>query len=292
MSSTQTTIEALIRRSIVVMDGAMGTMIQRYEFGEADFRGKRFGDHEMNLVGNNDLLSLVQPDAIREIHGAYLDAGAKIIETNTFSATPISQADYGMSHLAREINVAAAAVAREAVNDHGLAGECFVAGAIGPTNKTLSISPDVSDPGFRAVDFDEMARSYRDQVFGLLDGGVDLLLVETVFDTLNCKAAAVCHPAVFRGAKCSDSRDDFRDRRRHEWPYAFGSDAARVLGVCCAHAVADQCGIELRAGHGADASVHRGAVGRCRHAPPVCIRMPAFRTSLVVTTRPPTSWPA
>jgi 5-methyltetrahydrofolate--homocysteine methyltransferase len=189
MSSTQTTIEALIRRSILVMDGAMGTMIQRYDFGEADFRGKRFGDHEMNLVGNNDLLSLVQPDAIREIHRAYLDAGAQIIETNTFSATPISQADYGMSHLAREINMAAAAVAREAVNDHGLAGACFVAGAIGPTNKTLSISPDVSDPGFRAVDFDEMARSYRDQVFGLLDGGVDLLLVETVFDTLNCKAA-------------------------------------------------------------------------------------------------------
>ncbi len=189
MIRSDTHIEKMLERSIVVMDGAMGTMIQRYRFGESDFRGARFADHPVNLVGNNDLLSLTQPDAVREIHRAYVEAGARIVETNTFSATSIAQGDYETSHVAHEINVASARLARKAIQDAGLAEECLVAGAIGPMNKTLSMSPDVSDPGFRDVDFDQVAVSYREQVLGLIEGGVDVLLVETVFDTLNCKAA-------------------------------------------------------------------------------------------------------
>ncbi len=191
MKEIRRTLDRRIAESILVMDGAMGTMIQRYRLAEDDFRGDRFRDHESNLKGNNDLLSLVQPDMIREIHAAYLAAGSEIIETNTFSATAISQADYGLESLAYELNVASARIARQAVDEHfaETGRRCFVAGALGPTNKTLSISPDVNDPGFRDVSFDQMAASYRDQARGLLDGGSDILLVETVFDTLNCKAA-------------------------------------------------------------------------------------------------------
>ncbi len=186
---TKTKLQQLLKESIVVMDGAMGTMIQRYGFAEEDFLGERFADHPVSLMGNNDLLVLVKPREIAEVHKAYLEAGARIIETNTFSATSIAQADYETQDLAREINVAAAATAQRAVKDLGLAGTCFVAGAIGPTNKTLSISPDVADPGYRDVTFDEVEASYHEQIGGLVEGGVDLLLVETVFDTLNCKAA-------------------------------------------------------------------------------------------------------
>ncbi|MDX1429801.1 MAG: homocysteine S-methyltransferase family protein, partial [Rhodothermales bacterium] len=169
----------------------MGTMIQRFGLSEEDFRGERFRDHPSNLKGNNDLLSLVRPDVVREIHLAYLRAGSEIIETNTFSATSISQGDYGLEDVVYDLNVAAARVAREAVTDHhkSTGRQAFVAGALGPTNKTLSISPDVNDPGFRDVTFDEMAAAYREQAGGLIDGGADVLLVETVFDTLNCKAA-------------------------------------------------------------------------------------------------------
>ncbi len=181
------------------MDGAMGTMIQRCRLGEEDFRGDRFRDHESNLKGNNDLLSITQPEVIREIHRAYLDAGAEIIETNTFSANAISQDDYGLAAAAFDINVAAARVAREAVDELARANgrQALVAGAMGPTNKTLTISPDVNDPGGREVDFDQMAACYREQAAGLLEGGVDLLLVETVFDTLNCKAALFAIRRVF-----------------------------------------------------------------------------------------------
>ncbi|MDX1740580.1 MAG: homocysteine S-methyltransferase family protein, partial [Rhodothermales bacterium] len=179
----------MLNRSIVVMDGAMGTMIQRFGFGEEDFRGRRFADHPVNLSGNNDLLSITQPNAIRDIHRAYVDAGAQIIETNTFSSTSIAQGDYATSHLSFEMNVASAHLARLALRDAGAEGSCLVAGAIGPMNKTLSISPDVTDPGFRDVEFDEVANSYHEQVLGLIEGKVDILLVETVFDTLNCKAA-------------------------------------------------------------------------------------------------------
>lgn len=185
-------IEKILQRRILVLDGAMGTMLQQYNFKEADFRGKRFSDWEQPLQGNNDLLSLTQPEAILEIHSKYLQAGADIIETNTFSATSIAMADYGMQELVYEINKAAAGIARKAADRFSRnqpEKPRFVAGSIGPTNKTASMSPDVNDPGYRAISFNELRESYKEQVIGLLDGGVDILLVETVFDTLNAKAA-------------------------------------------------------------------------------------------------------
>ena len=185
-------IESLLEKRILVLDGAMGTMLQQYSFKEADFRGNRFSDWGQPLQGNNDLLSLTQPEAILEIHSKYLEAGADIIETNTFSATSIAMADYGMQEQVYEINKAAAGIAREAADRFSREQPDkprFVAGSIGPTNKTASMSPDVNDPGYRAISFDELRESYKEQVIGLLDGGVDILLVETVFDTLNAKAA-------------------------------------------------------------------------------------------------------
>jgi 5-methyltetrahydrofolate--homocysteine methyltransferase len=183
----------------------MGTMIQRYKLAEQDYRGTRFADWPSDLKGNNDLLSLTRPDIVKAIHLQYLEAGADIIETNTFNAQSISMADYNMSHLAYEINIAAAACAREALSEYlaahpekaGGAGP-FVAGALGPMNKTLSLSPDVNNPGFRSVSFDEVAEAYTEQVRGLVDGGVDLLLIETIFDTLNAKAAIYAIKQFFR----------------------------------------------------------------------------------------------
>ena len=180
----------LLARRIAIIDGAMGTMIQRYKLGEEDFRGPRFAAHPKDLKGNNDLLVLTRPDVIREIHGQYMAAGADIIETNTFGATSIAQEDYGLGHVARELNVAAARLAREAVDAIATPGHPrFVAGALGPTPRTASISPDVNDPGARNVQFDELRAAYREQAEGLLEGGADLFLVETIFDTLNAKAA-------------------------------------------------------------------------------------------------------
>ncbi len=181
-----------IHSRILVLDGAMGTMIQSYGLEEADFRGSHFGDHPAPLEGNNDLLSLTRPDVIEAIYTAYLEAGADIIETNTFSAQAISQADYGTQDAVRDMNLAAARLAREAadrITAKDPAKARFVAGSLGPTNRTASISPDVSNPGFRNVTFDQLAAAYAEQVEALLEGGVDLLLVETVFDTLNAKAA-------------------------------------------------------------------------------------------------------
>jgi 5-methyltetrahydrofolate--homocysteine methyltransferase len=180
------------QNKVLVLDGAMGTMIQRYGLQEADYRGDRFADHDSDLKGNNDLLSLTRPDIIRDIHSAYLEAGSDIIETNTFNGTRISQGDYGLESIVYELNVASARLAREAVDTfmERNPGEVrFVAGAIGPTNKTASISPDVNNPGYRGVTFEELVENYTEQARGLLDGGSDILLVETVFDTLNCKAA-------------------------------------------------------------------------------------------------------
>jgi len=191
MNRTQL-LRTLPSQRILVIDGAMGTMIQRYKLTEADFRGKRFADFGHPLQGNNDLLSITQPQIIREIHEAYLEAGADIIETNTFSSTSISMADYHMEHLAYELNLMSARIARQAADHYTAldpAKPRFVAGAIGPTNKTASLSPDVNDPGFRGITFDELVTAYGEQVRGLADGGADLFLVETVFDTLNCKAA-------------------------------------------------------------------------------------------------------
>jgi 5-methyltetrahydrofolate--homocysteine methyltransferase len=180
----------LLAKRIAILDGAMGTMIQRFKLAEADYRGNRFKDHPKDLKNNGDLLVLTRPDVIRDIHEGYLAAGADIIETNTFGANSIAQDDYGLGHLAREMNVAAARLARQAADkfstpDHPR----FVAGALGPTPRTASISPDVNDPGARNVDFEQLRAAYYEQVDGLVEGGADLLLVETIFDTLNAKAA-------------------------------------------------------------------------------------------------------
>ena len=183
-------LASILQQRIAIIDGAMGTMIQRHRLVEADFRGTQFADHDKDLKGNNDLLVLTRPDVIREIHAQYLAAGADIIETNTFGATRIAQEDYGLGHVAREMNIAAARVARSAADEYSsLAKPRFVAGALGPTPRTASISPDVNDPGARNVSFDQLRDAYREQAEGLLEGGCDLFLVETVFDTLNAKAA-------------------------------------------------------------------------------------------------------
>lgn len=184
-------LDALSRR-ILVLDGAMGTMIQRERLDEAAFRGERFASHGQDLKGNNDLLGLTRPDLIRGIHEAYLDAGADLVETNTFNATAVSQSDYGLEQLARELNREGARLAREACDAaerRDPARPRFAVGVIGPTSRTASISPDVTDPGFRAVTFDDLVGWYREAVDGLVEGGSDVLMVETVFDTLNAKAA-------------------------------------------------------------------------------------------------------
>ncbi|MGX1928909.1 homocysteine S-methyltransferase family protein [Flagellimonas sp. 2504JD4-2] len=187
-----TRIEEILHNRILVLDGAMGTMLQRYKFEEEDFRGDRFKDWEHPLKGNNDLLSLTQPQAIAEVHRKYFEAGADIVETNTFSGTSIAMADYHMEDLVYELNYESARIAKEVANEFTAKEPHkprFVAGSIGPTNKTASMSPDVNDPGFRAVSFDELREAYKEQVEALLDGGSDILLVETIFDTLNAKAA-------------------------------------------------------------------------------------------------------
>ena len=172
---------------ILVLDGAMGTMIQNYKLEEEDFRGDRFKNHEILLKGNNDLLSITRPDIIKDIHKGYLDSGADIIQTNTFSSTSIAMEDYALQDLVYELNFESAKIAREVTDKFD--NKKYVAGSIGPTNKTASMSPDVNDPGFRAITFDELVESYKEQIKGLVDGGSDILLVETVFDTLNAKAA-------------------------------------------------------------------------------------------------------
>lgn len=185
-------IKELLNERILIIDGAMGTMIQRHKLKEADYRGERFKDWHTDVKGNNDLLSITQPQIIIDIHKQYLEAGADIIETNTFSSTSIAQADYDMQSLAYDLNIAAAKCARTAADEYNVKNPGkprFVAGAIGPLNKTLSLSPDVNNPGFRAVTFDEVATAYFEQIKGLVEGGVDLLLIETIFDTLNAKAA-------------------------------------------------------------------------------------------------------
>lgn len=181
-----------LNERILVLDGAMGTMLQRYKFSEEDYRGERFKDWEHSLKGNNDLLSLMQPQAIEEVHRKYLEADADIIETNTFSGTTIAMADYHMEELVYELNYESAKIARKICDEFTNQNPDkprFVAGSMGPTNKTASLSPDVNDPGYRAITFDELRIAYKQQAEALLDGGSDILLVETIFDTLNAKAA-------------------------------------------------------------------------------------------------------
>lgn len=194
-------IEKILQQRILVIDGAMGTMIQKHKPTEATYRGERFKDWHIDVKNNSDLLNLTQPQIIEDIHRQYLEAGADIIETNTFASTFIAQADYEMESLAYEMNLEGARIARRAADAYTAkdpAKPRFVAGAIGPLNKTLSLSPDVNNPGFRAVTFDEVAKAYTEQIGGLVDGGVDLLLIETIFDTLNAKAAIYAIKNYFR----------------------------------------------------------------------------------------------
>src|SRR5688572_7245398 len=205
-------IKSLLKERILVIDGAMGTMIQRYKLTENDYRGDRFKDWPSDLKGNNDLLCLTQPQIIKAIHKEYLAAGANIIETNTFNSQKVSLADYNMQALALEINIAAAKIAKEAIEEFAkeskpvdgqpsTVNDKFVAGAIGPLNKTLSLSPDVNDPGYRALTFDDAVDAYYEQIKGLVEGGADLLLIETIFDTLNAKAAIFAIKKYFRDKK-------------------------------------------------------------------------------------------
>jgi len=195
-------IQETLKKRILVIDGAMGTMIQRHKLTEADYRGTRFANWPSDLKGNNDLLCITQPAIVTGIHLQYLEAGADIIETNTFSSTSIAMADYDMQDLAYELNVAAAKCVRNAIDQykskHPNATEKYIAGSMGPLNKTLSLSPDVNNPGFRAVTFDEVVLAYTEQIRGLVDGGVDIILIETIFDTLNAKAAIFAVKEYFR----------------------------------------------------------------------------------------------
>ncbi len=198
--------EQLLRERIVILDGAMGTNIQTYKLDEAAYRGTRFADHRIDLKGNNDLLAITRPQVVEEVHAAFLSAGADLIETNTFNATSLSQSDYGLETLAYDLNVAAAGCARRAADRVQAADgkRRFVAGAVGPLSKTLSISRDVNDPGARDVTFDQVRAAYAEQMRGLLDAGVDVLLIETIFDTLNAKAA------LFAAMDHFDARPDQR----------------------------------------------------------------------------------
>ncbi len=189
-------IESLLEDQILVLDGAMGTMIQRHKFEEFDFREGAFEEHHKPLKGNNDLLSITRPEIIKDIHRAYFNAGADIVQTNTFSGTSIAQADYDLEHAVFDINYESARLAKEVAYEYKDKPR-FVAGSIGPTNRTASISPDVNDPGYRTITFDVLKAAYKEQVIALIDGGVDILLVETVFDTLNAKAALFGIQEVF-----------------------------------------------------------------------------------------------
>ena len=189
-----------LKKRILILDGAMGTMIQRYKLEEKDFVGNRFIGHHKPLKGNNDLLSITRPDVIKAIHAEYLEAGADIIETNTFSGTTIAQADYDLQEAVYDINFQSAKIAKEVADEFTIKTPekpSFVAGSIGPTNRTLSLSPDVNDPGYRAVTFEELVQAYSEQVEALIEGGVDVLLIETIFDTLNAKAALFACQNVF-----------------------------------------------------------------------------------------------
>jgi 5-methyltetrahydrofolate--homocysteine methyltransferase len=202
--TTEKNLREILEKRIMIIDGAMGSMIQTYKLQEADYRGERFKDWHKDVKGNNDMLVITQPHIIKEIHRAYLDAGADIIETNTFSAQAVALADYDMQEFAYEISKEASRVAKQAADEYmkdNPGSEKFVAGAIGPMNKTLSLSPDVNNPGYRSVTFDEVADAYYEHITGLVDGGADILLIETIFDTLNAKAAIYAVEKYFRDTK-------------------------------------------------------------------------------------------
>src|SRR3954454_12956729 len=215
------TIQDCLQERILIIDGAMGTMIQRHKLSEEDYRGERFKHWHSDIKGNNDLLCITQPQIVEEIHKQYLEAGADIIETNTFNSQRASLADYNMQELAYEINFEAARIAKKIASEYTLKDPSkprFVAGAMGPMNKTLSLSPDVNNPGYRAVTFDEVASAYYEQVKGLVEGGVDLLLMETIFDTLNAKAAIYA------------IKKYFRDTKQHELPIMISGTITDASG--------------------------------------------------------------
>jgi 5-methyltetrahydrofolate--homocysteine methyltransferase len=202
--TTEQRLRNILEKRIMIIDGAMGSMIQTYKLQEEDYRGERFKNWHKDVKGNNDMLVITQPHIVKEIHRAYLDAGADILETNTFSAQAVALADYDMQEFAYEISKEASRVARQAVDEYikdNPGAEKFVAGAIGPMNKTLSLSPDVNNPGYRSVTFDEVADAYYEHITGLVDGGADILLIETIFDTLNAKAAIYAVEKYFRDTK-------------------------------------------------------------------------------------------
>lgn len=207
-----------LEQRILLLDGAMGTMIQAEKLGEDDFRGERFADHDDDLKGNNDLLTLTRPDIVKKIHKDFLDVGCDLVETNTFNANRISQADYALEELAEEINREAARIAREACNEVQAEDRPrFVVGTLGPTNRTASISPDVSNPGYRNITFDQLVEAYTEAVRGLLDGGADILMIETIFDTLNAKAAIFAIEEEF-------------DRRGARWPLLISGTITDASG--------------------------------------------------------------
>ena len=264
--------EAAASTRILVLDGAMGTEIQNRKFSEADFRGERFQDHAHDLKGNNDLLILTQPDAMRDIHLDYFRAGSDIVETNTFSGTSIAQADYGMEAIVYELNREGARLAREAAAIAAAEDgrRRFVAGAIGPTNRTLSISPDVNNPGYRAVTFDEVREAYAEQVRGLIDGGAEIILVETIFDTLNAKAAIVAARDVFGERGIALPMMISGHNHRSLRPDPVGPDARGLLALRAACRALHHRA-QLRAGRARDARPHRRALAHRRH---VRVRLP------------------
>ncbi len=223
-------LEELLQERILILDGAMGTMIQRYKLDEAGYRGERFQDWPSDLKGNNDLLSLTQPDIIRDIHKAYLEAGADIVETNTFNSTTVSMADYGMEALVYEINLESAKLARQAADrfppptSPALSPACSA-----PPAARCSLSPDVNDPGFRNVTFDELKETYYDATKALVEGGADIMLIETIFDTLNAKAAALCRAELFRRHRQQTAGDDLRHHHRCLRPHPVRPDRGSVL---------------------------------------------------------------
>ncbi len=258
VSDLERELRALAAERILVLDGAMGTMIQSFGLDETAFRGARFDAWNREVRGNNDLLNLTRPDPIRDIHLAYFRAGADIVATNTFSSTRIAQADYGMETIAYELNLAGAKLAREAavLAEREDGKRRFVAGAIGPTNRTASLSPDVSNPGFRATTFDDLVATYGEQARGLMDGGVDILLIETVFDTLEREGRDLRARVAVRGAGDPPAGDDFGHDHGPLRPHAFGPDAGGVLDLDRARAAA-RGRPQLRARRARDARPHR-----------------------------------
>ena len=275
-SALESRLRELLTRRILMLDGAMGTMIQRYKLSEADFRGERFADHPVDVRGNNDLLSLTRPDVVREIHQAYLEAGADLIETNTFGATSIAQQDYGLAHVAYDINLEAAKIAKRHLRAVFDRREAALRRRRARSDAEDGVDlTDVNDPGARNITFDELVASYGEQARGLLDGGVDLLIVETIFDTLNAKAALFAIDEEFerRGARVPLMISGHGDRCIG--PHPLGSNGRSVLELGAACTPADGWP-ELRTRRSADAAVHRRAGDASRH---VHQRVPECRTA-------------